>query len=842
MKYAFSILVGILLSFLFLFKKDKQTEKKRTEEYPSDWFYAQRAYPYDYIKPEIYRQVLNQAQLLREKPTQTRSLNAWQLAGPVNIGGRIPSIAVHPAEPETIYIGAAAGGIFKTTDNGLTWKSIFDSQPALAIGDVEIAPSNRQVVYAGTGEPNGGGGSVNYEGLGIFKSRDGGITWQKAGLENTGSIGRIAIDPNNANRVFVAAMGYLYQKSSDRGIYRTLDGGASWKKVLYVTDSTGGIDLTIHPTNPDTIYVALWERSRTVQTRNYGGPSGGIFRSTDGGDTWTELTNGLPPDDFGRIAVSVSPKDPSIVYALMTNTVGFYKGIYRSTDNGNTWTKMDPNNKLSGIFSSYGWWMCRIIADPNNANRIYALGLDIFRSDDGGVNWQPVSSGVHVDQHALWINPADSRNILAANDGGLYSTTDDARTWRHFTNLPITQFYTCEIDENYPAKLLGGTQDNGTPATSTGRLDDWQVIYGGDGFVCLVDPTDSRYVYAEFQFGNIARSTDGGKTFKAAITGINNSELRNWNTPIVFSPDNPSILYTGTTKLYRSTDRAVTWKPFSPNLNNDTYGTNGVNYSTISTISVSSKNPDIIYVGTDDANVWITTDGGTNWKKINTGLPNRVITKVAADPYDANIAYVTVSGFRWREYIPHVFKTTNQGATWQAISGNLPEAPVNDIIVDPLIRNTLYIATDVGVYTSTTDGKTWQPLGADLPLVPVLDIRLHNPSRKLIAATFGRSMYTYDLKPLTSAEDIDNQSFSLKITPSILTKSSTIEITSTTTRHVHLDVFDATGRHIKTLKNRLLTEGVHSFYLNRYELPNAGIYMVRMVVNGRVKSAKFVVL
>lgn len=843
-RYLVSILLGFSLPFLFFNKKDAHDfeENEEKEAYPTDWFYAQRAYPNEYIDQESYRQALNQAFILKEKQALTRGLAEWQFAGPTNIGGRLSSIAIHPSEPQTFYAGAAAGGVFKTTDNGKTWKPIFDNQPALAIGDIDIAPSNAKVVYVGTGEANGGGGSINYEGLGIFKSTDAGTTWQKVGLDNIGTVGRIAIDPTNANRVFVAAMGYLYQKTSNRGIYRTLDGGASWKQVLYVSDSTGGIDIAFHPTKPDIIYAAMWERTRTHQTRNYGGPTGGIFKSADGGTTWTKLTNGLPPNDFGRIGIAISPKDPSVIYALMTNPTGFFKGVYKTIDGGTTWTQVDLKGNLVGMFSNFGWWMCRIVADPNNANRAYALGLNIYRTEDGGTTWVPVSTpaSVHVDQHDLYINP-NTGALYSANDGGFYASTDDAKTWQFVNNLPVTQFYSCERDEKNPSRLFGGTQDNGTVFTNAGKTDDWKQIFGGDGFVCLVDPNDNRYVYAESQFGYIGRSQDGGATFDEALEGIDYNERHNWNTPIVFSPDNSSILYTATMRLYKTTDRALTWKPISPDLTKGFSGDNGVTYGTISTISVSPKDPKIIYVGTDDGNAWITKDGGTTWKLINIGLPNRYITNITADPFDVNVAYLTLSGFRWRESEAHVFKTSNQGTNWQDISTNLPDAPVNDIEIDPSARGTLYVATDFGVYYSINDGKLWQPIGTGLPLVAVLDIKLHNPTRKLIAGTFGRSMYTYSALP-TASQELDNQYFNLKINPTILTQNAIIELKIPANQTVHLDIFDLNGRHVKTLQNSILTEGAHQFTINRLDMPASGVYILKMQVKEGFKSLKFLVL
>jgi photosystem II stability/assembly factor-like uncharacterized protein len=720
-------------------------ENEEAETKPTDWLYAQRAYPSGIINHEIYLDALHQAQNLRNQSNILRGGAAnWTFAGPSNTGGRITSLAIHPSDAQTIYIGAAAGGIFKTTDGGFSWLPVFDSNSSLAIGDVAVATSNKNVLYVGTGEANGGGGSVSFDGLGVFKSLDAGATWQNMGLEKVGSIGKIAIDPQNPNRAFVGAMGYLYEKSPDRGVFRTLNGGQTWQKVLFQTDSTGCIDIALNPQNPNIIYAALWERMRYPNSRNYGGATCGIYRSKDGGDTWEKLTTGLPSSDIGRIGLAISPADPSVIYGIYTDVIGYFKGVFKTSDGGNSWSRFDTGGHLNGMFSSFGWWFGKIMADPIDINTVYALGLDIFKTSDGGTNWIPISNSIHVDQHALWINPNNPNQIYAGNDGGFYTSDNGASSWNFKDNLPITQFYTCEIDFKNPHRLYGGTQDNGTWRTVTGATNDWTHIAGGDGFVCLVDPTDNKYVYASSQNGSFYRSTDGGSNFQSGLQGINLSEPRNWKTPVMLSPNNPNTLYYGSNRIYRSTDRANSWVAISPDLSKGS-GNGNLAYGTLTALAVSPKNAQIIYGGTDDGNAWVTSDGGTNWTKINNGLPNRWVTSIAADPFDENTAYITFSGYKWREYQPHVLKTTNKGTTWTDISSNLPQAPVNDFIIDSSFntnnQRAFYAATDFGVYVSYNSGGTWAVLGTGLPLVSVMDMVLHDSSRTLVAATHGRSMY-----------------------------------------------------------------------------------------------------
>ncbi len=730
-------------------------ENEETETKPTDWLYAQRAYPSGNINHEIYLDALHEAQNMRNQSNiltrpdfSVRGSTNWTFAGPSNTGGRITSLAIHPSDAQTIYIGAAAGGIFKTTDGGASWMPIFDNNSSLAIGDITVAASNKNILYAGTGEANGGGGSVSFDGLGVFKSLDAGVTWQSIGLEKAGSIGKIAIDPQNPNRAFVGAMGYLYEKNADRGVFRTLNGGQTWQKVLFQTDSTGCIDIALNPQNPNIIYAAMWERMRYPNSRNYGGATCGIYRSKDGGDTWEKLTSGLPSKDIGRIGLALSPADPSVIYGIYTDEIGYFKGVFKTSDGGNSWTRFDTGGHLNNMFSSFGWWFGKIVADPIDVNTVYALGLDVYKTSDGGTNWTTISSSIHVDQHALWINPNNPNQLYAGNDGGFYTSDNGANSWNFKDNLPITQFYTCEIDFKNPQRLYGGTQDNGTWRTLTGATNDWAHISGGDGFVCLVDPSDNKYVYASSQNGSFYRSTDGGSNFQSGLQGINLSEPRNWKTPVVLSPNNPATLYYGSNRIYRSTDRANSWVAISPDLSKGNT-TGNLAYGTLTAIAVSPKNAQIIYGGTDDGNAWATSDGGTNWTKINNGLPNRWVTNIAADPFDENTAYITFSGYKWRDYQPHVLKTSNKGMTWTDISSNLPQAPVNDFIIDPSFnannQRAFYAATDFGVYVSYNSGGTWAALGTGLPLVSVMDIVLHDSSRTLVAATHGRSMYRISL-------------------------------------------------------------------------------------------------
>ena len=739
------LVLTLIIALLF----PVNNEKKEASETPNDWFFLQRAFPYQEINYEARNAAWMQSKVVRRANPDRGE--GWAFEGPVNTGGRISAIAMPPSDWQTIYAGAASGGIFKSTNNGNSWDAIFDEELSLSIGDIAIAPSDESVIYVGTGEANAGGGSMAYDGFGIYRSGDAGSTWQNIGLENCGSVGRIAVDPRDPQVCYVAAMGRLFSDNPERGVFRTRNGGNTWQKVLFLNDSTGAIDILIHPEHPDTLYATMWERVRRPDRRVYGGPSSGIYRSYDGGDTWIELTSGLPNDAYvGRIGIDISESSPGVLYAIYADDIGYFDGVYKTINGGNTWTRTSDGN-LSNMYSSYGWWFGRISIDPSNPDVAFAIGFDLYKTTTGGNSWSLVSSSVHVDQHDLVAHPLNPNHVVLGNDGGVYISNNGGSSWSFVDNLPITQFYTCEVDEQHPERFYGGTQDNGTNRTMTGNTNDWQNIYWGDGFYVLVDPVDNNYIYAEYQYGNFARSTNGGYGFSNAMTGISPADRMNWNTPFIIDPNNPQVLYYGANRLYKSTNRAASWQAISSDLSNGP-GNYNATYGTITTIAAAPSNSQWIYAGTDDGNVWRTSNGGTNWTKISGGLPVRWVTRVAVDPYDENIVYVTLSGYRYDSYLPHVFRSVNGGTNWQDISGDLPEAPVNDLIVDPDVDSALYAATDFGVFVTWNLGENWLMLGDNLPNVPIVDLRLHQPSHMLVAATYGRSMYSFGLDQLVGID------------------------------------------------------------------------------------------
>lgn len=829
------LLLGVLLvsTNACFNKQEKKPEKvdiefEEGERIPNDWQYRQRAFPSGKIDHQAYFDALTyRKKKSLEQQALNRDVDEWEFCGPTNVGGRVTDIEMTTGTPQSIFVGSASGGIFRSNNSGNTWDAIFDDQPNLSIGDLAIAPSNENVIYVGTGEANAGGGSLAYDGNGIYKSEDAGDTWTHLGLENIGSVGKVVIDATDPNTCFVGAMGYLFENNSERGVYRTTDGGLSWQNVLSVNDSTGVIDLAIHPTQPNIIYAATWERVRRVNRRSYGGPSSGIYQSTDGGDTWQELTNGLP-SSAGRIGIAIAESEPNILYAIYTDDITSHiEGLYKTTDGGTNWI---PVNASSLYSVPYMWWFGKIFVDPTDADVLYHAGFLVQKSTNGGNSWDFAFADVHVDQHSICVNPLNPDMVLAGNDGGVYLSQNGGASEMKLNNLPITQFYTCEIDYSAPERLYGGTQDNGTIRTFFGANNGWSEIYGGDGFRAIVDPSDNSYVYAEYQYGNFARSTNGGSSFNEALNGINSGDRNNWNTPVVLDPNNPSILYFGTNRLYKSTNRALSWSAISPDLTQN-LPQNNLTYGTITTISVSPVNDQIIYVGTDDGQVQVTINGGTTWENVSSALPERWATSVVADPDEENTAYVTFSGYRFGTNTGHIYKTTDLGANWVDVSGDLPDIPINDLIKRPS-SNTIYLATDVGVFYSENEGANWELFGIELPNVVITDLDYHPTENMLVAASYGRGMYKVNLEELTSTSSIDTKVVEAKSFPNPFTEQTTIALSIEKKAVYTISIFNATGTLIQTIHNNSLDEGEHKFSVKLNDFPS-GMYWCKIITQDK---------
>jgi photosystem II stability/assembly factor-like uncharacterized protein len=825
---------------------------------PNDWFHVQRAFPAAEIPLGAHRRALDQALAMRDSQARAEAGGeakvaslAWDLAGPTNIGGRITAIGSHTSNPSTIYAGAADGGIWKSVNAGVNWTPVFDGWGSQSIGALVVAPSDPALVYVGTGEANASGDS--YDGDGVHVTHDGGDSWQYLGLAETRRIGKIALDPTNPERIYVAAAGPLFSKDGNRGVYRSTNGGFTWERTLFVSDSTSAIDVLVEPGSPQNVYAAMWERIRRANHRRVGGFTSGIYKSTDFGVTWTLLTNGLPASGptVGRIGLSAAVTAPGTLVAYYCDHPGNFMGVYRTTDAGASWARMN-DGALSGITGGFGWYFGQIRIDPTNANRIFVLGVPLYRTTNGGSTWSSVGSGTHVDHHDLWIDPGLNTRVYEGDDGGVFVSANGGSAWTKSFNLPITQFYAITVDHLNPLQRLGGTQDNGTLRTSTGSLSDWQNIYPGDGFYCLVDPTNSNVIFAEYQYGGLGKSTDGGFGFVDAVTGINSGDRRNWSTPVVMDPNNPQIMYYGTYRMWRSVNGATTWSSISPDL---TLGNDPGNleFGTITTIAVAKTNPSVIYAGTDDSQVWVTQNLGLNWTNVAGALPDRWVTRVAVDPTDAGIAYATISGYRNDEYLPHVFRTTDFGASWSDISGSLPESPLNALIVDPANPATLYVASDVGVFVTYDTGASWTPLGSSgLPPAVVSDLALHAPTRTLYAGTHGRSMYSYalpasptDVGPGPTIASGSGLSVGAP-TPNPVRERTRVTLALARETEVHAAVFDVSGRRVRDLGRRLLPAGAHAIEWDRADDGGTrvatGTYVLRVAAGPLAETRKLTLI
>lgn len=688
--------------------------------------------------------------------------------GPAVMGGRIASIDGTGGTPATIFVGTASGGVWKSTDHGTTFKPVFD-QHIQSIGAVRIDKSNPQTVWVGTGE-SCVRNSVSV-GDGVYKSTDGGSTWTNMGLQKTEHIAGLAIHPRESGTVFVCATGQAWNASEERGVYKTVDGGKTWKKVLYVDASTGCSDITMDPGEPDILYAGMWQFRRQPHFFASGGPGSGLYRSRDGGETWQKMTAGLPAGPLGRIAVAVAPSRPSTVYAVVEAA---RTALYRSDDLGQTWREMNDSFNIQ----ARPFYFAHIVVDPKDHNRVYKPGLNLTFSDDGGATFSAAGLGgspVHPDHHALWIHPLDTNMMITGTDGGAYQSFDRAQRWRHLNVLPVSQFYHVNFDMDVPYNVYGGLQDNGTwmgPSQRGGGVSNhhWRPIGGGDGFAVVTDSVDPDIVYVESQGGRIVRvrrSTGESKEiYPYALQ--NEDRLRfNWNTPIYASPTQKGTVYIGAQYLMRSRDSGDSWQRISPDLTTNDRRTqrqlesggltvdnsSAENYNTIITISESPKNPDVLWVGTDDGNVQLTRDGGKTWTNVATaiaGVPPRTwVSRVEASHFDENTAYITFDGHRTGDMTPYVFRTRDAGKTWQPLATNDIRGFAHVIREDLVNPDLLFLGTEYGLYLSLDGGASWARLEENFPPVPVHDVKLHPREGDAIIGTHGRGIYIIDdLTPL----------------------------------------------------------------------------------------------
>jgi photosystem II stability/assembly factor-like uncharacterized protein len=737
----------------------------------------------------------------------------WRSIGPATTGGRVDDFAVArvPGAPDAIYVATASGGIFKSTNQGASWTPVFDRVNAMmSIGDLAVAPSNPDVVWAGTGEPNNRQSSS--WGDGVYKSIDAGRTWTHAGLADTRHIARILVHPRNADVVYVAAQGHLWGSNAERGVFKTADGGRTWTKALFVDDNTGATDIVMDPQDPETLFAATYQRQRKAWGFNGGGAGSNIYRTHDGGATWTKLTNGLPAGDKGRIGLALFHGDGRLVYAVV-EAAGRASGVYRSTDRGDTWEQLGSLNPRPMYYS-------QIRIDPKDRNRVYLLGSNrgFYVSDDGGRTFRDVFSTVHSEDHALWIDPDDPNHLIVGGDGGVSMSWDRGATWEFRDNLPIGQFYEISADMADPFVVCGGLQDNGhwcMPSATRNRTGisnrDAFNIGSGDGFYARIDPGDPRTVIVESQEGRanrvnlatlerqaiapvsrarISAETHGRRprTRPGASRGASGTAARtsggasdspapperwNWNTPIVMSSFDPKVLYIGSTMVFRSADRGVTWTAISPdltaNIDRDTLKMMGArveedalsrhdgqtSYSTLTTIGESPIDAKLLYAGSDDGQVQVTRDGGQSWTNVTAHVPgvphNAYVSSLLPSRHQAGRVYATFDNHYDDDYRAYVFVSEDYGRSWKSLAATLPETSVHRLREDPSNPRLLFLGHERGIHVSIDAGATWTPLNANMPQVPVDDLLIHPRDHALVAGTHGRGIWILDdLAPIES--------------------------------------------------------------------------------------------
>ncbi|MBC7348960.1 MAG: hypothetical protein H5U05_03205 [Candidatus Aminicenantes bacterium] len=739
--------------------------------------------------------ILAGANLVGQEKLKAEDLSLFQFRnlGPFRAGSWVTCFAVpeFPVEAHlyTFYVGTRNGGVWKTTNNGTTFEPVFDGQTHLSIGAMALAPSNPEIVWVGTGEAYCARSS--HRGDGVYKSTDGGRSWKHLGLADTHHISRIIVHPQNPDTVYVAAMGHLFTPNAERGVFKTEDGGQSWKKVFYINDKIGVIDLVMDPGQPDILYAAAYDKVRLPWHYEAGGPGSGIYKTNDGGLTWKKLSGGLPSGYLGRIGIDIYRKNPKIIYAVVENfrqpteeekaaarragrpahpvPVG---EVYRSEDGGETWTRVNRGKEPLANKAPYSF--NQLYVDPHDDQKVFLTGVTLASSIDGGKTWRDADwppralfQSAFGDVRTLWIDPVNPRRILFGSDGGVYVSYDGGRTSHHFYNLPLGEIYALGVDMEEPYNIYAGLQDHDSwkgPSNSWSgqvNLSDWVTVGGGDGMYNVIDPSDSRWVYNCREFGGFFRldQKTGTRQSIQPVRAADKEPYRfNWTPPIHLSPHNSSIVYIGAQVLLRSLNRGDDWEEISQDLTtNDKSkqgGAGNITFCTITTISESPRKPGVIWVGTDDGKVQLTTNGGASWTDctaalVKAGAPAQLwVSRVLASPHQPGTAFVAKSGFRNDDFKPYLYKTTDYGRTWTPISAGLPDSPVNVVIQDHRDPDLLFAGTDNGLFISLDQGQSWQPFQNNMPKVKVTDLAIQPREADLVVGTYGRGIWITNIWPL----------------------------------------------------------------------------------------------
>ena len=713
--------------------------------------------------------------------------------GPAVMGGRITAIDGVNSSPKTLYVGTAGGGVWKSTTAGMTYEPIFEKYPQ-SIGALAIDQNRPETIWVGTGESNMRNSVA--VGLGLYKSTDGGRNWNRVGLENSEHISKIVLHPTDGNIVYVSVPGKLWSDSPDRGLYKSTDGGKTWEKILYTDEKTGCADIIMDPRNPDVLLASMWQFRRTPYSFTSGGPGSALYKSTDGGKTWRKITNGLPSGEFGRIALALAPSAPDNVLAIVESEK---TSLLISADGGESWKYQSANPNVT----ARPFYFSTLVVDPKDHKRVYRPAFSLSISNDGGYSFSDASNDggwVHSDHHALWINPNATNQMYLGTDGGVYMSLDQGITWSHLNNLPVSQFYHVQVDDQSPYYVYGGLQDNGSwrgPSQSAGGIEnkDWESIGGGDGFWVQPDALDPNYVFSESQGGLISRFNvrTNQSQFIQPEGGPSEDKLRwNWNTPIVRSIKNPKTLYMGAQYLYKTDDRGQSWQRISPDLTtNDAEkqkqaqsggltvdNTSAENHCTIFSIGPSPLDENLIYVGTDDGNIQVTRDGGKNWELISKNIPGvpagAWVSRVTPSRFDRNLVYATFDNHAFGDMKTYLAKSADGGKTWTLISNDAVLQGYAHVVVEDVVnREMLFLGTEFGLYFSHDGGKSWVLYKAKLPeYVAVRDIVVHPKTNDLVLATHGRGIFIIDdISPLRGlmAELLQKDAVLLPTRPSAVT-------------------------------------------------------------------------
>jgi len=721
----------------------------------------------------------------------------FRALGPYRAGSWVTSFAVPDSPPRdhlyTLYVGTRNGGVWKTTNNGVTFEPVFDAQPKLSIGAIAVAPSNPRIVWVGTGEAYCARSSNS--GDGIYKSTDAGKTWTNMGLRDSHHIARLAVHPADPDTVYVAVLGHLFSTNAERGVFKTTDGGKSWRKVLYINEKIGAVDLVMVKSDPNRLYAAMYDKVRLPWHYELGGPESAIYKTTDGGRNWARLGGGLPTGRIGRIGLDVLQKSPGTLYAVVENgnrrpptqqeidlakkrgtepgpqTMG--NEVYRTDDGGRNWRKVNAGYEAALNKAPYSFNELKV--DPNHANTVYITGQSLASTTDGGKTWKGLtwpSDGVMPkafgDWRCMWIDPQDSNRLIFGSDGGVNVSYDRGRTSIHLSNLPLTEFYAVGVDMEDPYNIYGGLQDHDSwKGPSNGwageiSASDWVTVGGGDGMFNQIDPTDSRWLYNGREMGAMWRldQKTGVQTSIRPSRPAGAPVLRfNWTPPIALSPHNPAIVYAGAQVIFRSLDRGDRWQEISPDLTTNEeaklHGEGNISYCTLTTLAESPARAGVIWAGADDGKVQVTKDGGASWldrtaSLDSAGAPaNYWVSRVFPSPHDAGTCFVVKTGWRLDEFKPILFKTADFGETWVPVMGNLPaDKPVNVVVQDRKNANLLFAGTEQGVYVTIDGGKAWLPFKQNMPWVKVTDLVIHPRENDLVVGTYGRGLYVTDIAPL----------------------------------------------------------------------------------------------